>query len=179
MSSGLEHAIGPQGWGDGTLTEAEMIRYEAEYHERAAADMPIAYRSRPTTNSVLPGVQRRWSEAMERKGMRADSMCLNTLEEITWGRKFAWLPQDIGSCVASNTFRVWVQRAIAQIAARGDGEEYDRTVRAANLRHGSKACQHARKRRSLLRAYGRVAHEGRSARLLDTAAPGVAAIRWG
>ena len=124
MSTGLDHAIGPQGWGDGTLTEAEMVRYETEYHERAAADMPVAYRSRPTTNRVLPGIQRRWSEAMERKGMRADSVCLNTLEEITWGRKFDWLPQDIGSCVASNTFRVWVQRAIAQIAARGDGEEY-------------------------------------------------------
>jgi len=122
--SGLEHAIGPMGWGDGTLTEAEMIRIENETYERAAADMPVAYRSRPTNNDILPGIRRRWVEALARKGMADNSMCLNTLEEITVGRKFNWLPQDIGSCVASNTFRVWVQRAIAQIAARGDAEEY-------------------------------------------------------
>jgi hypothetical protein len=157
MSSGLDHAIGPQGWGDGTLTEAEMVRYETEYHERAAADMPVAYRSRPTTNRVLPGVQRRWSEAMERKGMRADSMCLNTLEEITWGRKFDWLPQDIGSCVASNTFRVWVQRAIAQIAARGDGEEYLGTAEFGPPSIAFYAPQTygmARKRANMLRTLG-------------------------
>lgn len=123
MSNSLGYGIGPMGWGDQTLSEADMIDLENRFYDKAAADMPVAYRSRPS-NDLLPAIKKKWDDAMSLKGMGAGSACLLTLEEVAFGRQFDWLPQDIGSCVVSNTFRVWVQRAIAQICGRGDAEEF-------------------------------------------------------
>lgn len=123
MSDDLGHAKGPEGWGDGTESPESMVAYEQDWYEQAASDSPIMYRSRPA-NDLLPSILKKWEDAQLAKHFHAGSRDLLTLEEVVFGRQFDWLPQDIGSCVVSNTFRPWVQRAISQIAGRGDAEEY-------------------------------------------------------
>lgn len=123
MSNELEHAIGPMGWRIPSLPENRYGDFENQWYDKAAEEMPICYRSRPS-NELLPTIKKKWEDAMSLKGMQAGSVCLFTLEEVVFGRQFDWLPQDIGSCVVSNMLRPWVQRNLVQICGRGDAEEF-------------------------------------------------------
>jgi hypothetical protein len=113
-----------QGWGprDATTIE-ERLLHERRGFDRLYSDMPVLAVKRseaPLTNVMAE----RWEQFQSSKGRGSGSYDLTLVQEFVWGKNFDWLPQLIGSCVASNTFRPWVTRASYQIGMRGDGNEF-------------------------------------------------------
>jgi len=124
MNGTLDHAIGEMGW---SIPEAETTQQkldaEQRYFDRIAEDFPIAFRSRPA-KSMMPVIQEKWEKFLLDKGRFAGSSDLTLIDEFVFGKSFTWLPQDIGSCVWSNSFRRWFERMLVEICLRGDAEEF-------------------------------------------------------
>jgi hypothetical protein len=113
-----------QGWGPPDNTSVEdRLTHERRGFDRLYSDMPVLAGKRsgaPLTNLMTE----RWEQFQSGKGRGAGSFDLTLVQEFTWGKGFDWLPQIIGSCVASNTLRPWVTRSCYQIGMRGDGSEF-------------------------------------------------------
>jgi hypothetical protein len=111
------------GWTDGKVSQAEAYAREQAGLDRLANDMPVAIRgSEPA--KPMPAMQAKWDEFQASKGRGPGSCDLSLLDEFVFGMVLAWLPQIIGSCVVSNTFRGWVMRMLYQIALLGMPMEY-------------------------------------------------------
>lgn len=124
MSTGLGYEPGPMGWVvPGTYDEQKMLAAERRYFEMAFNDYPIAYCFRQA-KSFLPKVKEKWDKFQLDRGRFAGSSDLTLIDEFIFGKSLTWLPQDIGSCVWSNTFREIFARQCVEIALRGDAEEY-------------------------------------------------------
>jgi hypothetical protein len=121
----LGYEPGPMGWviPDAT-TERQLLDGEKRYFDVASADMPIAYRSRAAKDWVSEAMKLKWEKFQLDKGRFAGSQDLTLIDEFVFGKSFTWLPQDIGSCVWSNTFRRFFERMCVEIALRGDAEEF-------------------------------------------------------
>lgn len=101
----------------------QALAKERRGMERLAADMPVAFAARDAT-PLVPEIEAKWNEFQVSKGRQAGSFDMTLLEDFAFGKNLAWLPQKIGSCVASNTFRGWVKRAVFQIILAGQSGEY-------------------------------------------------------
>lgn len=121
----IDHPIGQMGWVvPGAVTEQNFLDGEKAYFERAYRDFPKAYESRPIKQWVSPAMKEKWEKHQSEAGRFAGSQDLTLIDEFVFGKSFTWFPQDIGSCVWSNTFRRWFERMCVEIALRGDYDEF-------------------------------------------------------
>lgn len=65
-----------------------------------------------------------WNDFQKEKGRYPGSFDWSLLDEFVVGEPLIWLPQKIGSCVISNTFRIYVIRMMYQVVLRGRAQEY-------------------------------------------------------
>lgn len=124
---GADEVVVPEGaqfgWTDGTLTEAEAVLREKYGQERIANDMPVACRaSEPFP--IDPAVAKAWNDFQKSKGRGEGSQDWSLLDEFVFKVVLLWLPQIIGSCVVSNTFRGYVIKWMYQIVFQGMAMEY-------------------------------------------------------
>lgn len=124
MSSGLGYEPGAMGWVvPGVTTIQEQLDEERRWFDRASADYPTAYMARPA-REMLPAIKEKWEAFQLSKGRFAGSVDLTLIDEFVFKKSFTFLPQGIGSCVWSNTFRRWVERMCVEICLMGDPEEF-------------------------------------------------------
>ena len=88
-----------------------------------ANDNPIVYRQREA-KAVPAALAKKWDDFQVAKGRGRGSQDMTLLVEFIFGKTWAFLPQDIGSCVWSNTFRQWLERMCWEICLNGDPEAY-------------------------------------------------------
>jgi hypothetical protein len=113
----------PTGWTDGSQNVETSLDMERAALETLADDMPVAFRSR-AAREIMPAIAEKWAKFQSDKGRGPGSCDWTLLDEFAAKTTLTWLPQIIGSCVISNTFRAWVIRLMYQIAINGRPEEY-------------------------------------------------------
>lgn len=124
MANEIGHPIGPMGWVvPDAKTAIEMLDGEKRFFARAVSESPAFYEPRPM-KAIAPEILDRWNAFQESKGRFAGSNDFSLLDEFVLGETLTFLPQDIGSCVWSNTFRRWIERAIVEIGFYGQPEEW-------------------------------------------------------
>lgn len=124
MANEIGHRIGPMGWVvPDAKTIIEMLDKEKRFFNRIVSESTAFYEPRPM-RTISPEILTRWNAFQESKGRFAGSNDFSLLDEFVFGETLTWLPQLIGSCVWSNTFRRWIERAIAEIGLYGQGEEW-------------------------------------------------------
>lgn len=111
------------GWTDGTLSEQDALDVEKSVFDRLEADLPLQTRTREP-RQFLPKIWDLFNQYQKSKGRYDGSYDWTLLDEFAVRKPLLWLPQIIGSCVISNTFRGWVLRAMIQIVMYGKAEEY-------------------------------------------------------
>ena len=97
-------------------TEKRLFTNYAE----ATPDRFTAQIARVPEGAIL----QKWNDFQLSKGRYPGSNDLSLLDEFVTGKPLIWLPQIIGSCVISNTFRPWVARLMWQVRLLGDLMEY-------------------------------------------------------
>jgi len=117
--------IGPMGFEthQANATIAEKVNTSKRMQHVFAEDNPIVYRQREA-RSIPPGLAKKWDEFQVSKGRSPGSQDLTLMVEFIFGTPWPFLPQDIGSCVWSNTFRPWIDRMCWEICLNGDPEAY-------------------------------------------------------
>lgn len=124
MSTDGSTMRGPTGWVVPDATTLEQMQYgERKYFDKAVADNPIAYRMRAEKDWVSPELKDKWEKFQLDHGRFAGSCDMSLLPLFVFGKPMPFLPQDIGSCVYSNTFRRFVERMLYECCLRGDPEE--------------------------------------------------------
>lgn len=116
---------GPMGFEIPTAnaTIKEKIYHSKVEQQAFAADNPVVFQQREI-RELIPGLKKKWDEFQISKGRSPGSNDLTLITEFVFGVLWRWLPQDIGSCVFSNTFRPWVDRMCFEICLKGDPEAY-------------------------------------------------------
>jgi hypothetical protein len=117
------HPIGPMGWGQANETIEEKHVFEGQFLERAIAEAPAQFMMRQA-QELKPKVKEKFDALQAACGRGPNSCDMTLLDHFILGKRLNWFPQDIGSCVWSNTFRIIVARMMFEIALRGDPEEY-------------------------------------------------------
>lgn len=102
------------GWNPGPLSVQEGLDKERRDFATLQEDLPFAFRER-ANKPILPLMMEKWNEFQKSKGRGEGSCDWTLLDEFAVKTKLIWKPQIIGSCVASNTFRGWVIRAMFQV----------------------------------------------------------------
>lgn len=117
--------VGPMGFEthETNATIKEKIYTSKKMQDEFASDNPIVYRQRDA-KVVPPALLKRWQDFQMSKGRYPGSHDLTLIVEFLFGSPWIFLPQDIGSCVWSNTFRPWIERMCWEIAMLGDPEAY-------------------------------------------------------
>lgn len=111
------------GWTDGKVTNNEAVMRERMGQERLERDIPLMMRA-GAPFEPLKEVVDKWNAFQQSKGRFPGSCDWSLLDEFVLKDVLIWLPQIIGSCVASNTFRGWVIRLMYQITFLGMPQEY-------------------------------------------------------
>lgn len=104
----------------------EKILYSKREQESFALESPQVFEQRDAVAVPLE-LAKAWDEYQISKGRAPGSNDLTLIVGFVFGTQFAWFPQDVGSCVNSNTFRPWVDRMCWEICLRGDAEAYTGT----------------------------------------------------
>lgn len=125
MSEDLGYAPGPMGWEiqQSNASAQEKIDQSRRDLEAFRADNPVAYQQREPLQ-LLPAIQKKWDEFQVANGRAAGSNDMTLMLRFIFGKDWPFYAQDIGSCVFSNTFRVWIERMCYEICLRGDPEAY-------------------------------------------------------
>lgn len=111
------------GWAYDNLDEADLHSKEQYAIDKLYDDMPVACKA-TSAATVLPEMQKAWDKFQADRGRFPGSFDWTLLDEFAIGGPLHWLPQIIGSCVASNTFPGVVDRMIYQVALLGEPHEY-------------------------------------------------------
>lgn len=128
MANEVGHPIGQMGWIIPGVEDAnEKLDFEKRVFAGYEAAAPARYQHREM-RSIAPDILQRWNSFQESKGRFAGSNDFSLLDEFVFGKTLTFLPQDIGSCVWSNTFRRWIERAMVEIAFYGQPEEWTGTT---------------------------------------------------
>lgn len=106
------------GWTDGKVTFNQAYTLEQRGQERLAHQMPNACKM-GEQYPVLEDVAAYWVEFQKSKGRYEGSQDWTLLDEFLYQKTLIWLPQIIGSCVVSNSFRGWQIKLGYQIAFQG------------------------------------------------------------
>lgn len=127
MSTGSElavgHPVGPMGWGIETESLTTKRAFESVFLDRVMQDQPRVFSARDP-KQLKPVVKAKFDKLQADCGRGPDSCDMSLLDYFCLGKRLNWFPQDIGSCVFSNTFRLITDRMMFEIALRGDAEEY-------------------------------------------------------
>ena len=126
MSTDLMPIVaGPMGFEIPTInaTIKEKIFHSKVEQEKFARESPKVFEQREAV-AVPPELAKAWDLFQQSKGRAPGSNDLTLIVEFIFGVQYMWFPQDIGSCVYSNTFRPWIDRMCWEIALRGDPEAY-------------------------------------------------------
>lgn len=124
MSASLVgHPIGPMGWGQENPHIPEIRLFEARFIERAIEGSPEVFSMRDS-QELKPVAKAKFDKIQSDCGRGPDSCDLTLLDYAMLGHRLNWWPQDGGTCVWSNTFRIIVARMMYEIGLRGDGEEF-------------------------------------------------------
>lgn len=121
--SRLTHRVGKFGWGLHNETIPEKLKFESKYLDFAASANPAAFSARPA-KFLNPKMLDKWNAFQQKMGRSSGSCDMTLLPKFIFGKRFNWFPQGIGSCVWSNTYRIWFLRALYEVALKGDPEEY-------------------------------------------------------
>jgi len=119
----IDHPIGKMGWGKENETIEEKRFFEGKFLERITNENPRAFTMQAAA-PMRPKVKAAFDEFQQRCGRGPNSCDMTLLDSFIFGYHLNWFPQDIGSCVNSNTFRPIVLRMLFELALRGDSEEY-------------------------------------------------------
>ena len=111
------------GWGVPGETEKTRLSKESKIEGSLERDMPVAVIER-FGSQISDELRKRWNDFQKSKGRYEGSNDLTLLDQFALGEDLWWLAQIIGSCVISNTFRVWVLRMLWEIHLEGQPEEY-------------------------------------------------------
>lgn len=123
------------GWTDGiSSTERDLINTEKKVLGQLEEEQPLRFVA-SDEDKFMPEMLAKWKRFLKFKGRTENSSDWSLLDEFmgseegfegsfTPGKSFNWLPQIIGSCVLSNTFRQWVKRMMIQIILFGQPMEY-------------------------------------------------------
>jgi hypothetical protein len=116
---------GPMGFEIPTInaTIKEKIFHSKVEQDKFAKESPKVFEQREAV-AVPPELAKAWDLFQQSKGRAPGSNDLTLIVEFIFGVQYMWFPQDIGSCVYSNTFRPWIDRMCWEIALRGDPEAY-------------------------------------------------------
>lgn len=94
-------------------TEEEFIQGEKTKIGSLQDDFPVAFQTRAAKEIAQP-LYDEWVSFQKSKGRFEGSCDWTLLDEFVLKKALLWLPQIIGSCVCSNTFRGWVIRLMYQ-----------------------------------------------------------------
>lgn len=103
------------GWNPEGLPTEVAIDQERLQFDYLQSDLPMVFRTREQPKVPQP-IWDAWVQFQKDKGRYEGSADWTLLDEFCFKKKFIWLPQKIGSCVWSNTFRAWVIRATWQVS---------------------------------------------------------------
>ncbi len=124
---GADEVIVPKdaltGWTDGKVSEDEAYSIEQKGFDQIALESPSRVQIKESP-SILPDIAKEWAAFQQSKGRYPGSCDWTLLDEFLMGKVLGWLPQIIGSCVVSNSFRGYVIRQQYQIAFLGMAQEY-------------------------------------------------------
>lgn len=99
----------------GAYDERDMVNVERRKIDSLEKDLPFNFRLQEQ-GPVASAIYDKWVEFQKSKGRYGDSCDWTLLDEfVLEGKTLDWLPQIIGSCVCSNTFRGWVIRMMYQV----------------------------------------------------------------
>lgn len=113
----------PFGWSEPGVDPQQAVMRERLGQERLEKDVPLMLRAQAAFDPI-PGVVAAWNDFQKSKGRFPGSCDWSLLDEFVLKEVLIWLPQIIGSCVVSNTFRGWVTRLMYQITFLGMPMEY-------------------------------------------------------
>lgn len=106
------------GWTDGTVNFEQAHLIEERGREQLYNEMPAACEF-GEQYPVLDDVYQAWVAFQKSKGREEGSQDWTLLDEFLYQKVLIWLPQIIGSCVVSNSFRGWQIKLGYQIAFQG------------------------------------------------------------
>lgn len=118
-----EHLRHMPGWAPGESDLQSATDKESRAFDRLAEEVPQAFQGMQQAEPI-PEMLAKWNEFQASKGRYPGSADWSLLDEFVHGEPLVFLPQIIGSCVMSNTFRCWVIRNMYQIVLQGRSEEY-------------------------------------------------------
>ena len=107
----------------GVTDPQQMLDAERRYTDMLMEQIPKSFEARQA-KLFMPAIQQKWIDFQLSRGRFAGSNDLTLIDQFIFGKVFRFLPQDIGSCVWSNTFRQWIRRMMVEIGLRGDAEEW-------------------------------------------------------
>lgn len=113
--------VGPTGWGEQHESDASRHDNERRMYDAIAEENPQFV----TAREPKPRNERRSAilkDEMGKDGIEG-GMSLMHLQQAVFGVWLRWLPQIIGSCVASGGIRVTVLRQLAEVFILNDTEE--------------------------------------------------------
>ena len=111
------------GWTDGKTSETAARLLEQQMREKLENDMPVACKGF-STFTPIPTIWDQWLSFQKSKGRAEGGWDWSLMDEFVLQRPLLWLPQIIGSCVISNTFRGWTIRLMSQISLLGEPFEF-------------------------------------------------------
>lgn len=110
------------GWAPRGTTEAEAIDFERRFAARIAEEEPELFQAFADPEPDAR-ILKSWNDFQESKGRYPGSFDWSLLDEFCLKKPLLWLPQIIGSCVCSNTFRAYVLRMMYQTFILGQAQE--------------------------------------------------------
>lgn len=122
-AAGLDIVKGPMGWGEDVYSIDQLLATEKRHFAALQDAVPDAFYTR-AARELPEALRKKWEDFQLAEGREKGSNDLTLLTKFAFGKRYYWLPQDIGSCVWSNTFRPYVWRMIAEICLNGDAEEF-------------------------------------------------------
>lgn len=111
------------GWTDGKYEASQAILKELSDRAKLEDDLPVFCRTQAPAEPSKE-IMERFSSFQESKGRGRDGRDWSLLDQFMLGKELIFLPQIIGSCVASNTGRPWTIRFLYQIGILGEGIEF-------------------------------------------------------
>lgn len=111
------------GWGNPSWSLKDNMLQEQFHKDQLYNEMPHVF-TMGDQLEPLPLLMEAWNAFQKSKGRYPDSADWTLLDEFALNLQLRWLPQLIGSCCLSNTFRGWVVRLTYQIALLGEPMQY-------------------------------------------------------
>lgn len=111
------------GYAPRNADEKDVLEFEKRFADEVQAENPLIFESSVQSPEPDERIVAKWNEFQRSKGRYEGSADWSLLDEFCLKIALLWLPQIIGSCVLSNTFRAYVIRMMYQIFFLGQSQE--------------------------------------------------------